>query len=82
MDCYFRQYWQDKRLSFKSPIKSLSLSIKVRAFSQKGVNLLFTVILKLTTRLLSLIDARENVETRYVFLQRQEIAYPHNHSSK
>lgn len=29
MDCYFRQYWQDKRLSFKGPIKSLSLSIKV-----------------------------------------------------
>ncbi|KAG5682912.1 hypothetical protein PVAND_012230 [Polypedilum vanderplanki] len=29
MDCYFRQYWRDKRLSFKSPIKSLSLSIKL-----------------------------------------------------
>lgn len=29
MDCYFRQYWRDKRLSFKSPIKELSLSIKV-----------------------------------------------------
>lgn len=29
MDCYFRQYWRDKRLSFKGPIKSLSLSIKV-----------------------------------------------------
>ncbi|CRL04832.1 CLUMA_CG017885, isoform A [Clunio marinus] len=29
MDCYFRQYWRDKRLSFKSPIKSLSLSIKM-----------------------------------------------------
>jgi hypothetical protein len=32
MDCYFRQYWRDKRLSFKSPFKSLSLSIKVRRF--------------------------------------------------
>lgn len=30
MDCYFRQYWRDKRLSFSSPIKKLSLSIKVR----------------------------------------------------
>ncbi|XP_055844914.1 gamma-aminobutyric acid receptor subunit alpha-2 [Episyrphus balteatus] len=29
MDCYFRQYWRDKRLSFKGPIKSLSLSIKM-----------------------------------------------------
>lgn len=29
MDCYFRQYWRDKRLSFQGPIKSLSLSIKV-----------------------------------------------------
>ena len=32
MDCYFRQYWRDSRLSFKSPIKSLSLSIKVKRF--------------------------------------------------
>ncbi|KAE8750541.1 hypothetical protein FOCC_FOCC002835 [Frankliniella occidentalis] len=29
MDCYFRQYWRDARLSFKGPIKSLSLSIKM-----------------------------------------------------
>ncbi|XP_041451308.1 gamma-aminobutyric acid receptor subunit alpha-6 [Drosophila obscura] len=29
MDCYFRQYWRDERLSFKGPIKSLSLSIKM-----------------------------------------------------
>ncbi|XP_062139722.1 gamma-aminobutyric acid receptor subunit gamma-2 isoform X3 [Drosophila sulfurigaster albostrigata] len=29
MDCYFRQYWRDKRLSFQGPIKSLSLSIKM-----------------------------------------------------
>ncbi|EDW26951.1 GL25394 [Drosophila persimilis] len=29
MDCYFRQYWRDKRLSFEGPIKSLSLSIKM-----------------------------------------------------
>uniref|UniRef100_T1H3V2 Neurotransmitter-gated ion-channel ligand-binding domain-containing protein n=1 Tax=Megaselia scalaris TaxID=36166 RepID=T1H3V2_MEGSC len=29
MDCYFRQYWRDKRLSFKGPIQSLSLSIKM-----------------------------------------------------
>ncbi|XP_022905767.2 gamma-aminobutyric acid receptor subunit alpha-2 [Onthophagus taurus] len=29
MDCYFRQYWQDRRLSFLGPIKSLSLSIKM-----------------------------------------------------
>ncbi|KAJ8919451.1 hypothetical protein NQ315_016551 [Exocentrus adspersus] len=29
MDCYFRQYWRDKRLSFLGPIKSLSLSIKM-----------------------------------------------------
>ncbi|XP_075157061.1 gamma-aminobutyric acid receptor subunit alpha-2 [Haematobia irritans] len=29
MDCYFRQYWKDKRLSFQGPIKSLSLSIKM-----------------------------------------------------
>ncbi|KAH8273308.1 hypothetical protein KR018_010570 [Drosophila ironensis] len=29
MDCYFRQYWRDKRLSFSGPIKSLSLSIKM-----------------------------------------------------
>lgn len=29
MDCYFRQYWRDRRLSFKGPFKSLSLSIKV-----------------------------------------------------
>ncbi|XP_058821114.1 gamma-aminobutyric acid receptor subunit alpha-6 isoform X2 [Topomyia yanbarensis] len=29
MDCYFRQYWRDKRLSFRGPIKSLSLSIKM-----------------------------------------------------
>ncbi|XP_050098319.1 gamma-aminobutyric acid receptor subunit alpha-6 [Anopheles aquasalis] len=29
MDCYFRQYWRDKRLSFHGPIKSLSLSIKM-----------------------------------------------------
>ncbi|XP_025833300.1 gamma-aminobutyric acid receptor subunit alpha-6 [Agrilus planipennis] len=29
MDCYFRQYWRDERLSFMGPIKSLSLSIKM-----------------------------------------------------
>lgn len=29
MDCYFRQYWRDKRLSFHGPINSLSLSIKM-----------------------------------------------------
>lgn len=29
MDIYFRQYWRDSRLSFKSPINQLSLSIKV-----------------------------------------------------
>ncbi|CAH1370142.1 gamma-aminobutyric acid receptor subunit alpha-6 isoform X1 [Tenebrio molitor] len=29
MDCYFRQYWRDQRLSFLGPIKSLSLSIKM-----------------------------------------------------
>lgn len=29
MDCYFRQYWRDSRLSFDGPIKSLSLSIKI-----------------------------------------------------
>ncbi|GAB0097059.1 Gamma-aminobutyric acid receptor alpha-like [Sergentomyia squamirostris] len=29
MDCYFRQYWRDKRLSFHGPIKSLSLSISM-----------------------------------------------------
>ncbi|XP_043067116.2 gamma-aminobutyric acid receptor alpha-like [Drosophila bipectinata] len=29
MDCYFRQYWHDNRLSFNGPIKSLSLSIKI-----------------------------------------------------
>ena len=29
MDCYFRQYWRDTRLSFLGPIKSLSLSIKM-----------------------------------------------------
>lgn len=29
MDCYFRQYWRDQRLSFFGPIKSLSLSIKM-----------------------------------------------------
>ncbi|KAF7993296.1 hypothetical protein HCN44_006356 [Aphidius gifuensis] len=29
MDCYFRQYWRDSRLSFVGPIKSLSLSIKM-----------------------------------------------------
>ncbi|XP_015514821.1 gamma-aminobutyric acid receptor subunit alpha-1 isoform X1 [Neodiprion lecontei] len=29
MDCYFRQYWRDSRLSFLGPIKSLSLSIKM-----------------------------------------------------
>ncbi|KAJ1521630.1 hypothetical protein ONE63_003277 [Megalurothrips usitatus] len=29
MDCYFRQYWRDARLSFRGPIKSLSLSIKM-----------------------------------------------------
>ncbi|KAJ8675811.1 hypothetical protein QAD02_011597, partial [Eretmocerus hayati] len=29
MDCYFRQYWRDSRLSFFGPIKSLSLSIKM-----------------------------------------------------
>jgi hypothetical protein len=29
MDCYFRQYWRDARLSFSGPIKSLSLSIKM-----------------------------------------------------
>lgn len=29
MDCYFRQYWRDSRLSFMGPIKSLSLSIKM-----------------------------------------------------
>ncbi|KAL1506054.1 hypothetical protein ABEB36_005486 [Hypothenemus hampei] len=29
MDCYFRQYWRDQRLSFVGPIKSLSLSIKM-----------------------------------------------------
>lgn len=38
MDCYFRQYWRDKRLSFKSPIKSLSLSIKVRPKVLHDVN--------------------------------------------
>ncbi|KAH9640652.1 hypothetical protein HF086_000596 [Spodoptera exigua] len=29
MDCYFRQYWRDTRLSFLGPIRSLSLSIKM-----------------------------------------------------
>ncbi|XP_066583017.1 gamma-aminobutyric acid receptor subunit alpha-6 [Prorops nasuta] len=29
MDCYFRQSWRDSRLSFRGPIKSLSLSIKM-----------------------------------------------------
>lgn len=29
MDCYFRQYWRDARLSFSGPINSLSLSIKM-----------------------------------------------------
>ncbi|XP_049865477.1 gamma-aminobutyric acid receptor alpha-like [Pectinophora gossypiella] len=29
MDCYFRQYWRDARLSFLGPIQSLSLSIKM-----------------------------------------------------
>ncbi|XP_044749311.1 gamma-aminobutyric acid receptor alpha-like [Coccinella septempunctata] len=29
MDCYFRQYWRDERLSFRGPIQSLSLSIKM-----------------------------------------------------
>ncbi|XP_069679067.1 gamma-aminobutyric acid receptor subunit alpha-6-like isoform X2 [Periplaneta americana] len=29
MDCYFRQYWRDSRLSFLGPIKNLSLSIKM-----------------------------------------------------
>lgn len=29
MDCYFRQQWRDRRLSFLGPIKSLSLSIKM-----------------------------------------------------
>lgn len=29
MDCYFRQYWRDSRLSFLGPIKSLSLNIKM-----------------------------------------------------
>ncbi|CAG4940397.1 unnamed protein product [Colias eurytheme] len=29
MDCYFRQYWRDTRLSFFGPIRSLSLSIKM-----------------------------------------------------
>ncbi|XP_028134699.1 gamma-aminobutyric acid receptor alpha-like [Diabrotica virgifera virgifera] len=29
MDCYFRQYWRDPRLSYEGPIKSLSLSIKM-----------------------------------------------------
>ncbi|XP_073999956.1 gamma-aminobutyric acid receptor subunit alpha-6 [Rhodnius prolixus] len=29
MDCYFRQYWRDPRLSFLGPIQSLSLSIKM-----------------------------------------------------
>ncbi|XP_060800706.1 gamma-aminobutyric acid receptor alpha-like [Amyelois transitella] len=29
MDCYFRQYWRDARLSFLGPIRSLSLSIKM-----------------------------------------------------
>jgi gamma-aminobutyric acid receptor subunit alpha len=29
MDCYFRQFWKDKRLSFKGPIESLSLSVKM-----------------------------------------------------
>lgn len=40
MDCYFRQYWRDKRLSFKGNIQNLSLNIKVR----KGVFVvLFTI---------------------------------------
>ncbi|XP_046438614.1 gamma-aminobutyric acid receptor alpha-like isoform X1 [Daphnia pulex] len=29
MDCYFRQSWQDRRLSFNGPIETLSLSIKM-----------------------------------------------------
>ena len=29
MDCYFRQSWQDRRLSFSGPIETLSLSIKM-----------------------------------------------------
>ncbi|KAF4530698.1 hypothetical protein B566_EDAN004937 [Ephemera danica] len=29
MDCYFRQYWRDQRLSFRGPINSLSLNIKM-----------------------------------------------------
>lgn len=41
MDCYFRQYWRDKRLSFKGPIQSLSLSIKVRFFVYFKETLLF-----------------------------------------
>lgn len=35
MDIYFRQYWRDARLSFKSPINRLSLSIKVSTSSSK-----------------------------------------------
>lgn len=33
MDIYFRQYWRDARLSFKSPINRLSLSIKVSGYA-------------------------------------------------
>ncbi|XP_065350484.1 gamma-aminobutyric acid receptor subunit alpha-6-like [Cloeon dipterum] len=29
MDCYFRQYWTDPRLSFQGPISSLSLNFKM-----------------------------------------------------
>lgn len=74
MDCYFRQYWRDKRLSFKSPIKSLSLSIKVRP------KVLHDVILN-PSYCIS-VDAGANMATRHILLQCEEISYPHNYRSQ
>lgn len=73
MDCYFRQYWRDKRLSFKSPFKSLSLSIKVSGSS---------ACLAVIPNLVSSEDARADVEAGHLLLQRQEVAHPHDHGAE
>jgi hypothetical protein len=65
MDCYFRQNWRDARLSFQSPIKSLSLSIKVK-FSSTTTSQI-QICIKFICLLFS--DVRKNVETRHLFLQ-------------
>lgn len=57
MDCYFRQYWRDTRLRFQGPMKTLSLSIKVkRNYSIKNTKIMKIEILIWKTKIISSIN--------------------------